>query len=202
MGKYHERKTPRDNEYISAYVLCKSQTKAAKMCGVSRETIARAVRRANIPLNGRKFNDGSKNGMTKCTDEQLIKDFENLNCREIAIKYGMSEERVYRRAKKLGLNVSSKGSGGHWKHRAFFYGCKYESGITLKAVIERDNGICQICGLPIDDTDINNGHIGRMYPTLDHIIPLSKGGSHTWNNVQLAHMKCNAGKCDKMASTV
>ena len=46
-------------------------------------------------------------------------------------------------------------------------------------------------------TDIKNGHIGRHYPTLDHIIPLSKGGSHTWDNVQLAHMGCNAGKCDK-----
>ena len=35
------------------------------------------------------------------------------------------------------------------------------------------------------------------YPTVDHIVPLSKGGTHTWNNVQLAHMACNSGKCDK-----
>lgn len=35
--------------------------------------------------------------------------------------------------------------------------------------------------------------------TLDHIIPLSKGGTHTWDNVQLAHMSCNAGKCDRLS---
>ena len=66
-------------------------------------------------------------------------------------------------------------------------------------VVKKDakTAICQICGKPTDKDDITNGHIGRLYPTLDHIIPLSKGGTHTWDNVQLAHMSCNAGKCDK-----
>lgn len=34
--------------------------------------------------------------------------------------------------------------------------------------------------------------------TLDHIIPLSKGGSHTADNLQCAHFMCNSKKGDAM----
>ena len=75
--------------------------------------------------------------------------------------------------------------------------------ILMDRLMERDGGICQICG---EEVDINDGwfdtnghfHIGRFYPTVDHIIPLAKGGMTTWDNVQLAHMKCNSAKGDKL----
>ena len=40
---------------------------------------------------------------------------------------------------------------------------------------------------------------GPMYPSIDHIYPVSKGGMHAWNNVQLAHRKCNTYKSDSIA---
>lgn len=52
MDKYHERKTARDHEYVCAYLLTNSQNKAAELCGVGRQTIARAVHRASIPMHG------------------------------------------------------------------------------------------------------------------------------------------------------
>ncbi|MBQ1292402.1 MAG: HNH endonuclease [Clostridiales bacterium] len=36
------------------------------------------------------------------------------------------------------------------------------------------------------------------YPSIDHIIPISKGGSHEWNNVQLLCRKCNYTKSNKI----
>lgn len=192
--------TPRDGEYVDAYLKEGSTIKAAQVCGVSRETIARACRRNNIVLDGQKRDFSSKSGKRPCkiTDAQLIEESKTLNCKSIAIKYGMSEERVFRRAKKLGIKITTQGSGGHWRQRATRYGITdFDDTITLKKVIEKYYGICQICGMKVNPYDIENGHIKRMYPTVDHIKPLSKGGSHTWDNIQLAHMCCNAGKCDK-----
>lgn len=70
--------------------------------------------------------------------------------------------------------------------------------INLKALSQRDDNQCQICGLMVDwtDTYTRNDRItyGRMYPSIDHIKPLSLGGLHSWDNVQLAHMGCNTRK--------
>ena len=192
--------TPRDGEYVEAYLKEGSTIKAAQVCGVSRETIARACRRNNIVLDGQKRDFSSKSGRRPCkiTDIQLIEESKTLNCKSIAIKYGMSEEQVFRRARKLGIKLETRWTGGHWKQRALRYDTTdFDNTITLKRVIEKYHGICQICGMKVNLDDVENGHIKRMYPTVDHIKPLSKGGSHTWDNIQLAHMCCNAGKCDK-----
>ena len=73
--------------------------------------------------------------------------------------------------------------------------------INLKALSKRDNNQCQICGLIVDwdDTYVKNGQIvcGRMYPSIDHIKPISLGGLHSWDNVQLAHIRCNLRKSNK-----
>lgn len=74
--------------------------------------------------------------------------------------------------------------------------------ITLPLLFDRDNGICKICGKLCDYNDyvVNNGGVivGNKYPSIDHIVPVSKGGSHTWDNVQLAHKRCNSVKSDKL----
>jgi 5-methylcytosine-specific restriction endonuclease McrA len=71
--------------------------------------------------------------------------------------------------------------------------------ITLQKVINKYHGVCCICGEPIDKNDywVDSNKVyrfGKRYPTIDHIIPRSKGGLHEWKNVQLAHMVCNASK--------
>lgn len=63
-------------------------------------------------------------------------------------------------------------------------------------IFERDNWICQLCNRPVDPT--------LSWPdteskSLDHVIPLSKGGLHTRSNTQLAHLGCN---CSKQARTI
>lgn len=117
MEKYHGNKTPRDEEYVFAYRLTWSQTEAAEMCGVSRETIARAVRRAGIPLIGRKFNgDVTKQATLKITDAELIEACKTMTCNEIAQKYGMHRESLPRRFRRLSVRPVGYGDsiGGEY----------------------------------------------------------------------------------------
>ena len=70
--------------------------------------------------------------------------------------------------------------------------------VSLRALIERDKGVCYLCGNTVEENDfvIRDGIkcIGKTYPTIDHVIPVAKGGTHTWVNIRLAHMGCNAQK--------
>lgn len=70
--------------------------------------------------------------------------------------------------------------------------------VELEALIERDGGICHLCGTKVAPRKkFRRGEKrGDMstYPTVDHIIPLSRGGHHTWENVKLAHLSCNSRK--------
>lgn len=94
--------------------------------------------------------------------------------------------------KKYCEKCSAKQRHCDHRFRANRYGVEYDPTVTIDALIERDGNICQICGQPCDKNDKswNNG-IGPLYPTIDHIIAMSKGGPHTWDNVQLAHAYCN-----------
>lgn len=51
-------------------------------------------------------------------------------------------------------------------------------------VLELDDGACGICGDDVDPDDFE----------IDHIIPRSKGGEHSYANVQVAHASCNLRK--------
>lgn len=79
-----------------------------------------------------------------------------------------------RRADKLGVN-------------------ELKTRIALIAyLMERDNQTCQLCQGIVED------HLYERYdpkqPSADHIIPLSRGGTHSLDNLQLAHLGCNWSK--------
>jgi 5-methylcytosine-specific restriction endonuclease McrA len=59
----------------------------------------------------------------------------------------------------------------------------------------RDGWTCQLCQLPIDP---EVAWPDPMSPSVDHIVPLSRGGLHSMANVQSAHLGCNSSKCDKI----
>ena len=70
--------------------------------------------------------------------------------------------------------------------------------ITLAKVYEKDNGLCYICGCKCDwNVKKITGQWGK-YPSIDHVIPIHKGGLHSWENVRLACVSCNAKKQDKI----
>ena len=73
-----------------------------------------------------------------------------------------------------------------------------DKGITKDKLIEKHNNECYLCGVRCDKNDykiINNNFItGKTYPTIDHIISISNGGYHSWDNVALACFECNTNK--------
>lgn len=67
------------------------------------------------------------------------------------------------------------------KRRRMKGGTKTEP-IDLRVLAERDGWRCAIC----------RGLVTRETWSQDHVIPLSKGGPHTYENVVLAHRDCNS----------
>lgn len=61
--------------------------------------------------------------------------------------------------------------------------------VDPEVVFTRDAGVCGICTTPVGHDE--NWHV-------DHIMPLSKGGPHSYGNVQLAHARCNKSKGAKV----
>jgi len=55
--------------------------------------------------------------------------------------------------------------------------------LTRKAVFARDGGHCVYCG--------------AAATSLDHVVPKSRGGPHTWDNVVSACGRCNHAKADR-----
>jgi 5-methylcytosine-specific restriction endonuclease McrA len=55
--------------------------------------------------------------------------------------------------------------------------------LTRKAVFARDGGHCVYCG--------------AAATSLDHVVPRSRGGPHTWDNVVSACGRCNHVKADR-----
>ena len=80
---------------------------------------------------------------------------------------------------------------------------KMDYSITLDKLHKRDEGICYLCNEPTDYndfviTDTNAFIAGNNYPSIDHVLPIAKGGLHSWDNIKLAHRICNSIKRDKL----
>lgn len=60
--------------------------------------------------------------------------------------------------------------------------------VTSKAVFGRDGYRCQYCSGPAE--------------SIDHVVPRSRGGQHTWENVVACCRRCNVKKGDRLPSEV
>jgi 5-methylcytosine-specific restriction endonuclease McrA len=58
--------------------------------------------------------------------------------------------------------------------------------LSRRAVFARDHHRCQYCG--------------RSAENLDHVVPRSRGGAHSWDNVVASCRTCNARKEDRLLS--
>jgi 5-methylcytosine-specific restriction endonuclease McrA len=60
---------------------------------------------------------------------------------------------------------------------------RHHAPLTRRGVFARDSFSCQYCGSAAEN--------------LDHVVPRSRGGLHSWENVVAACRRCNAKKMDR-----
>jgi 5-methylcytosine-specific restriction endonuclease McrA len=97
-------------------------------------------------------------------------------CRKCC-KVNRALESVRRRDRKTKISQRQK-------YRAQTLGIECDVSINLAAVFKRDFGVCKACG----------DWVQPKHASMDHRIPLARGGTHTWGNIQLMHLICNLRK--------
>lgn len=66
---------------------------------------------------------------------------------------------------------------------------------AIKQLIRKHNGCCALCGGRVELSE------GSRQATVDHIIPVSRGGTDDITNLQLAHRDCNQARgCDHVVA--
>ncbi len=76
------------------------------------------------------------------------------------------------------------------RRRALVRGVPHEL-VLLSVLIERDKARCQLC---------RKGKLRGDKWSMDHILPISHGGEHTYANTQLAHLSCNLARNNRGAA--
>lgn len=70
----------------------------------------------------------------------------------------------------------------HSRSRKYFVRTRYAEMVSKQPLV-----CCPLCGMPMHITEVS----------IDHIVPISKGGTNDRSNLQLTHVWCNLEKGDK-----
>ncbi len=86
---------------------------------------------------------------------------------------------------RLHYDHSLKGRSSHLNRdsRRRANGGRQLKSTDIQFILTRDNNICHICHKKV-----------RRDLSFDHLIPLSKGGDNSPNNIRVAHLKCNISR--------
>jgi len=111
-------------------------------------------------------------------------------CKKALRQAATKRARLTRKNKNEEQGLSrGHGKKGH-RSRARKHGVEYHAGITDLSIFEASKWVCQLCSGFVDPRE----KTGLWMPTIDHIIPMARGGGHVRENLQLAHMICNSYK--------
>lgn len=115
---------------------------------------------------------------TACNaDAKLYLPFCSESCRDNHTKQTITESHRRRRARKRTGIIET---------------------IRPEQIYIRDKYKCWICGCKVVSTYGKDSCINKDAATLDHVIPLAKGGTHTKDNLKTACRQCNSIKSDNI----
>ena len=109
---------------------------------------------------------------------------EHLNYSPESCSFLITEKIIFPKEKKediITIKASSSQNDIKKERNKLTAGLRYD-------ILKRDNFKCQICGRSAQD---------GIKLHVDHIIPVSKGGLTTWNNLRTLCQDCNLGKSNK-----
>lgn len=139
-----------------------------------------------------------KNGKTNKTCKECKKEFEFYKSKYSSFcSDACSNSNIKKRTKESNKKRKSLGLKEKDNHRkrAKKYNTKYENGITISKLKERDGDKCLICNKKVLKNNVSGYH--KLNATVGHIIAMCNGGNHTMQNVQLECMECNIKKGTK-----
>lgn len=82
------------------------------------------------------------------------------------------------------------------RRRALMVSGNYDEGISAASLRARHGDMCAYCdGLMVFE---KASVYLPLSATVEHVIPLARGGEHTWSNTILACRRCNSSKSDRL----
>ena len=119
------------------------------------------------------------------------KDLDKLKARH---EERMESDPEYRDRTRRNKNAYNKRSLANQKRRARLANASVIESVDRFTVAELDDWICQLCGDPIDPEApfrLDDGSYNPEYLHIDHIVSLSNGGDHSYDNCQASQARCN-----------
>ena len=113
------------------------------------------------------------------------------------VREHQERKRTPTRMAKRRATDSKYREANRWKTRSWSHSHRAKKAglfiefVDLETVFVRDNWTCHVCGGAVDPALKDRD---PLMASLDHIIPLSAGGPHSYENCATAHFKCNASR--------
>lgn len=113
----------------------------------------------------------------------------------VHVSYSYHLLSVAKRRVSRSVSLCVRGTMASEKRREKTKAFRQQYEVNRKIILATQE-VCAICGKPVDKT-LKPPH--PLSPTVDHIIPIAKGGHPCdLDNLQLAHRACNRAKGDKI----
>jgi len=125
---------------------------------------------------------------TRCCGASCLKEYKRLNDIELAKRRPREVANASNRAWYQANKDTAFAAKAAYRARKI---AAHVEDVRREVVFERDGYLCRLCSTPLR-VDVKAPH--PHTPSIDHIVPLSRGGDHSYANIQSAHLACNVAK--------